>query len=183
MDIFLVRHGEAAASWSKATDPGLSELGKEQALQTAQELLPLLGEKINLISSPLLRAQETSKPLAELLGGADVAIEAAYSEIPSPAPMAQRQDWLREYMAQQWDIQPDSLKAWRAEMMNKLLELEQPSVIFTHFLVLNTVVGSIQGKSETLCFWPDNASVVRLKHCGERLELVEIGRQMSTFVN
>ncbi|MEH6569649.1 MAG: histidine phosphatase family protein [Halioglobus sp.] len=183
MDIFLVRHGEAAASWGKAADPGLSDLGKEQALQTAQELLPLLGEKTNLISSPLLRAQETSKPLAELLGGADVAIEGAYSEIPSPVPMAQRQEWLREYMAQQWDIQPDSLKAWRAEMLTKLLELEQPSVIFTHFLVLNTVVGSIQGKSETLCFRPDNASVVRLKHCGERLELVDIGRQMSTFVN
>ena len=183
MDIFLVRHGEAAASWSEATDPGLSDLGKEQALQTAQELRPLLGEQVNLISSPLLRAQETSKPLAELLGREDVSIEAAYSEIPSPVPMAQRQQWLREFMAQQWDVQPDSLTAWRSQMMKKLLELEQPSVIFTHFLVLNTVVGSIQGKSETLCFRPDNASVVRLKHCGDRLELVEIGRQMSTFVN
>ena len=183
MDIFLVRHGEAAASWSKATDPGLSDLGREQAQQTAQELLPLLGEKINLISSSLLRAQETSKPLAELLGGAEVEIEAAYSEIPSPVPMAQRQDWLREFMTQQWDTQPDALKAWRAQMMKKLLELEQPSVIFTHFLVLNTVVGAIQGKPETLSFWPDNASVVRLKHCGDSLEVVDIGRQMATVVN
>jgi broad specificity phosphatase PhoE len=183
MDIFLVRHGEAAASWGEAADPGLSELGKEQALQTAQELLPHLGKPVNLISSPLLRAQETSQPLAELLGGAAVSIDAAYSESPSPVPMAQRQEWLREFMAQQWDIQPDSLKAWRSEMMRKLLELEQPSVIFTHFLVLNSVVGSIGGKPETLCFRPDNASVVRLKHCGSHLELVDIGRQMSTFVN
>ena len=183
MDIFLVRHGEAAASWGEAADPGLSELGKEQALQTAQELLPLLGESVNLISSPLLRAQETSLPLAELLGGASVSIEPAYSEIPSPVPMAQRQVWLREFMSQQWDMQPDTLQAWRSEMMKKLLELEQPSVIFTHFLVLNSVVGSLQGKPETLCFRPDNASVVRLKHCGSHLELVDIGRQMATFVN
>ena len=86
-------------------------------------------------------------------------------------------------MSQQWDVQPDTLKAWRSVMMKKLLELEQPSVIFTHFLVLNSVVGSIQGKPETLCFRPDNASVVRLKHCGSHLELVDIGRQMATFVN
>ena len=183
MDIFMVRHGEAAASWGEASDPGLSDLGKKQALQTAQELQPLLGKQVNLISSPLLRAQETSKPLAELRGGANVVIEEAYSEIPSPVPLAQRQDWLRAFMAQQWDVQPDSLTAWRSQMIKKLLELEQPSVIFTHFLVLNTVVGSIEGKSETLCFRPDNASVVHLKHCGNHLELVDIGRQMPTFVN
>jgi len=31
MDIFLVRHGEAAASWGESPDPGLSELGRRQA--------------------------------------------------------------------------------------------------------------------------------------------------------
>lgn len=183
MDIFLVRHGEAAQSWGEAKDPGLSDLGKQQAEQTAQELLPLLGKDVDLISSPLLRARETAIPLGRMLGDIDVAIDASYSEIPSPAPLASRQDWLREFMTQQWDIQPESLAVWRSRMIEKLLVLENTSVIFTHFLVLNTVVGSIQGKPETLCFWPDNASVVRLKHCGSRLELVDIGRQMPSFVN
>ena len=32
MKIFLIRHGEASQSWEQSADPGLSELGKEQAL-------------------------------------------------------------------------------------------------------------------------------------------------------
>ena len=37
--IWIVRHGEAAASWEKDPDPGLSALGQEQAERTAQALL------------------------------------------------------------------------------------------------------------------------------------------------
>lgn len=183
MDIFLVRHGEAAASWAESTDPGLSELGLEQAQQTAEELHPLLHPGVQLISSPLLRAQETAAPLVAALGGSQLAIEDAYSEIPSPVPLAQRQSWLRAFMAQHWDSQPEDLQHWRTTMMAKLQMLEAPTVIFTHFLVMNTVVGTLQGRSETLCFWPDNASFIQLRHTGDNLELVALGRQMSSVVN
>ena len=33
--IILVRHGEASAGWSMHPDPGLSELGSEQAAEAA----------------------------------------------------------------------------------------------------------------------------------------------------
>lgn len=183
MDIFLVRHGEAAASWAESTDPGLSELGQQQAQQTAEELHPLLQPGVQLISSPLLRAQETAVPMVAALGGSPVVIDGAYSEIPSPVPLAQRQAWLRAFMAEQWDSQPENLQQWRTTMMAKLQMLESPTVIFTHFLVMNTVVGKLQGRSETLCFWPDNASFIQLRHTGADLELVALGRQMSSVVN
>ena len=48
MKIFLIRHGEAAQSWDQSADPGLSELGKEQAL-----------ECFNTVSYTHLRAHET----------------------------------------------------------------------------------------------------------------------------
>ncbi len=60
MDIFLVRHGEAAASWGQASDPGLSELGIEQASAAAETLRPLLGLETRLLSSPLKRACDTA---------------------------------------------------------------------------------------------------------------------------
>ena len=183
MDIFLVRHGEAAASWSQASDPGLSELGQEQAEIAAQELLPLLSSRVQLISSPLLRARETAAALASALGVVGVEIDDAFCEIPSPVPMQQRQAWLREFMQQQWEAQPESLQDWRAGMMGQLLGLQKQAVVFTHFLVLNAVVGKLQDRGETLCFWPDNASIVRLRHTGSALELVKLGRQMSTVVN
>lgn len=184
MDIYLVRHGEAAASWAESKDPGLSELGHSQARDTASELAKVVdAPSVMLISSPLLRAQETALALSGALGLPAPIIDSAYSEIPSPAPMEQRQEWLRGYMKQQWDEQPQSLQSWRSQMLEKLLGLQQQSVVFTHFLVMNTVVGALQGRSETLCFWPDNASVVKLRHTGDALELVEIGRQMSTVIN
>ena len=58
--IFLVRHGEAAASWGEATDPGLSDKGREQAECAADELASMLGDYTTIVSSPLLRAQETA---------------------------------------------------------------------------------------------------------------------------
>lgn len=183
MDIFLVRHGEAASSWGESRDPGLSELGHSQAEEAAHELLSLTNPAVRIISSPLLRAQETAIPLAHQLGGREVDLDAAFSEIPSPVPLAERQGWLRQFMQQRWDEQPEELHSWRKGMMESLLRLTESTVVFTHFLVMNTVVGQVQGRAETLCFWPDNASIVRLRHTGENLELVELGRQMSTVVN
>jgi broad specificity phosphatase PhoE len=182
MDIFLVRHGEAAAKWGQEPDPGLSELGQQQAETTAMELQPLLAPDVQLLSSPLLRARETADALATKLQ-ASVTIDDVYSEVPSPVPLAERQAWLRSFMTQQWQEQPASLLAWREAMVQGLLALDRPTVVFSHFLVMNTLVGHLQGRDETLCFWPDNAAVVSLRRTAQGLEIVDVGRQMSTVVN
>ena len=41
IDLFLVRHGEAAAGYAEHRDPGLSPLGAEQAALAAQRLTAL----------------------------------------------------------------------------------------------------------------------------------------------
>ena len=56
-------------------------------------------------------------------------------------------------------------------------------MIFTHFLVLNVIVGDVLERPETLVFWPDNASITQLKLTAGKLELVELGVQMETVVN
>ena len=84
IDIYLVRHGEAAASWGQSPDPGLSELGHEQARNAAHALRPLLaGAEPALISSPLARALETAAPLAAELG-LSVQVNEAFKEIQVP---------------------------------------------------------------------------------------------------
>ena len=182
MDIFLVRHGEASASWGEASNPGLSELGHQQAEQAAEDLKPHLGDDIQLISSPLLRAKETAKPLAKALT-AEVAINDAFSEIPSPVPFDERQAWLKTFFKESWRQQPKSLHLWREHAISGLVALERPTVIFSHFLILNAVVGQLTGREETVFFAPDNASITKLKLEGGRLQLVELGRQMKTHVN
>ena len=183
MNIYLVRHGEAAAAWGQDPNPGLSPLGVEQAEAAAQLLLPRLDDAVQLVSSPLQRAQETSTPFSDALG-LEVRVEEAFSEIPAPVPLAERQNWLRGFMQQNWAGQPDELVLWRENALNQLRSFETTTVVFTHFLVLNAIVGQIQQRAETLCFWPDNASVTQLRLNGEQgLELVELGAQMDTVVN
>ena len=182
MDIFLVRHGEAASSWGQSSDPGLSELGARQALQASHQLEALIPGNIQLLSSPLARARETAAPLADALD-LPVLVDDVFREIPSPVALPQRQDWLRQFMRQSWDEQPDELSQWRDAASQTLLELRLPAVVFTHFLVINAIVGQILGRKETLCFMPDNASITRLHHTGTALELVALGREMETVVN
>lgn len=183
MDIYLVRHGEAAAKWGQSSDPGLSELGRVQARGSAEALLPCLSADVRLVSSPLQRARETALELSELLGNRAIDIDGAYSEIPAPVPLEQRQQWLRAFMQEHWDEQPEQLHQWRRSILSSLGSLESETVVFSHFLVINTVVGSLQRRGETLCCWPDNAAIVHLRKVGSSLELIDLGRQMQTVVN
>ena len=54
----MVRHGRAAAGWDTDVDPGLDEVGREQASATAQRLAQL--SQMALVSSPMTRCQETA---------------------------------------------------------------------------------------------------------------------------
>ena len=182
MDIYIVRHGEAASAWGQSADPGLSELGLAQAEAAARSLAVMRGRNVQLLSSPLLRAQETARATAETLDLA-VAIDPTFREIPSPVPLDQRQDWLRSFMGQNWQQQPESLLQWRQSILQRLTQLSRPSIIFSHFLVINAVVGALEGSEQTLCCRPDNGAIVQLSLVDGQLELVSRGAQMDTRVN
>ncbi|WOJ93398.1 histidine phosphatase family protein [Congregibacter variabilis] len=181
--IYLVRHGEAAARWGQSADPGLSELGLRQAKAAAEGLeAQLTASEISLVSSPLLRAQETAGPLAERLA-TSVTIDERFREIPSPVPLAQRQDWLRGFMRQEWTVQHESLHAWRESIVQAVEQLPGSTVVFTHFLVINALVGWYTQREETLVFWPDNASITVLERSPSQISVSVLGDQMSTVVN
>jgi len=109
--------------------------------------------------------------------------DAAFREIPAPVPLSQRQAWLRWVMRQQWGGQEPGLVAWRDTLLERLLSLEDSTVIFTHFLVINAVVGQVLGREETLWFWPDNGSITHLRRMETHLELVHQGAEMRSTVN
>lgn len=182
MDILLVRHGEAAAEWGQHEDPGLSALGRQQAGDAARALRHRFAPEWELYSSPKARALETAEPLACALD-VEVRVEEAFSEIPAPVPLERRKAWLRQFMQQQWRGQPDTLWQWRDRMLGCVRELEAPAVIYTHFLVINTVVAAAEQRDETLCFWPDNGSITHLRLDNGRLEVLALGKAMKTVVN
>ncbi len=182
MKLYLVRHGEAAASWGQDPDPGLSDTGLEQARRVARALLPALPGDSALLSSPLARARQTSEPLADELQSV-VSIDPVFREIPAPVPLSERQGWLQRFMTQHWHEQSAELLNWRSAVLERLVQMQGPTVIFTHFLVINAVVGSVTGRAETLCCWPANGSITELTLESGQLSLTSLGEQMQTHVN
>ena len=182
MSIFLVRHGEAAARWHESDDPGLSELGRQQAADAARQLLEQIPPRVRLLSSPLQRARETAAPLAAALGG-EPAIAKPFREIPTPVAMADRQTWLNRIARQTWGEQDAMVQDWRQALLDALREIREPTVVFTHFMVLNVIVGELQDDNRVVSFLPDNASVTTLQGFGDELQLAELGRQFRTRVD
>jgi broad specificity phosphatase PhoE len=69
MDLFLIRHGQPdwAPDQIARNNPGLTELGHEQAARVAHRLAAVEGIA-EVWASPMLRALETSQPVATELG-------------------------------------------------------------------------------------------------------------------
>ena len=180
INIYLIRHGEAAAKWSQSRDPGLSELGKQQS----RGLLTSLAEMSSIqsiYSSPLMRARETAIPLSDSLN-IEPLIETSYRELPSPQNLTDRTAWLRERMAETWSEQEQSLLQWRDQAYQALLKLPQDSAIFSHYMLINAVVSRVTGNPDMVCFKPDNGSVSHFQLSEGQLSLVALGREFNTRV-
>ncbi|MGB3624917.1 MAG: histidine phosphatase family protein [Henriciella sp.] len=177
--IWLVRHGEAAAGWGEADDPGLSALGHKQA-DAAADILSSQSI-VKIICSPMTRCQETARPFstrAEL----DVRTEARVSEIPTPEGLSDRRAWLSGFMAGDWSEAPALLVDWKSDLIQTLDGLEDNTVVFTHFIAINTIVGHLTGSAKVTNFRPGHCSITKLKTSPEGLSVAELGSESATRV-
>ena len=173
--IYLVRHGKAKGEWGAERDPGLDEVGREQARAAAHSLAPLGPLKI--VSSPYARTQETSMPLAEIWNVIP-AIEERIGEIPSPTQdPAGRVQWFHRVMALKWPDLDENLKAWRRGIIDALHEFAEDTVLFSHSIAINVVVGEATGDDRVVCFWPGNGSITIIDANNRMLRLVKKGME------
>lgn len=178
--VFLVRHGKAAAGWDADRDPGLDETGHEQATALAAEMARL--GPMALLTSPLRRARETAAPLARLWG-VEPLVEPRLAEVPSAVEdLALRGAWLKEFARGDWSRAGAVQQAWRQGVIEALLGFAADTVIFSHFIPLNVVVGAASGTAEVLVFQPDYCSVTQFDNGGGRLRLVQRGREAASRV-
>jgi broad specificity phosphatase PhoE len=183
--IALVRHGRASAGWNTALDPELDELGRAQAEDVAQKLVSIFGEtKTEVISSPLMRCQQTAKPFAKLVS-ADVRIFSEVAEIPSPVgiEMSDRVDWLRKVMQGNWaDLSANYLE-YRDAIVKFVQAIDQNTVIFSHFIAINAIVGSIIKDGRLVIHKLDNCSITILEIGSDgALRIVQGGHEADTLI-
>ncbi|HEX9259560.1 MAG TPA: histidine phosphatase family protein [Acidimicrobiales bacterium] len=179
--LHLVRHGRAAAGWDDDPDPPLDDLGRDQAEAVAALLAPL--GPLGLVSSPLQRTRQTAEPLARRWG-VEALIEPTVREIPSPdgVPMNRRTDWLREALSGTWaDLGPRYVE-YRDTMLATLAALERDTVVVSHFVAINAVVGACLGDDRVLLHSLDNCSVTVVEVGAGRFRLVKSGHEADTLI-
>jgi broad specificity phosphatase PhoE len=179
--LYLIRHGEPAGTWTDSPDPGLSTLGHEQAKAAAERLRAFAS--LDIVTSPLRRAQETATPFAQMRG-VSAKIVRAVAEIPTPSEVAleHRGDWLRAVMAGKWSDAERPLQDWRAQVIEYLLRLPRDTAVFSHYVAINVAAGAARHDDRVTVFAPTHASITILDATPRGLEEVELGRAGETTV-
>ena len=181
-DIWLVRHGEAAAGFGEDVDPGLSPLGHEQAHAAERLLTPVVPASASLLSSPKRRALETGAPLARLRQQ-QLVTDPRFIELPSPGALDERHAWIQSVLQANWSELPSAVSAWQSRIFDALAACGGPTVIFTHFLVINSVEAQISGDDTVLQCMPSNGSVHHLSVSGGQWAWVSRGEMLESIVN
>jgi len=178
--IYMVRHGQAAAAWSDDLDPGLDALGKSQADAAADKLM--IYAPLEVVSSPLKRALETSHPYAQK-SNTQVKLERRVAEIPSPnLGLESRGIWLGKVMRGTWAETSDELLYWRTALIDYLCQIKKDTAVFSHFIAINVAVGNAIKDDRVVHFRPDNCSISILETDGASLVLIEKGDQAQTHI-
>jgi probable phosphoglycerate mutase len=180
--IILVRHGEASAKWSVHPNPGLSELGHEQAKDAGR----LIKEKISsyqLLSSPKKRAVETMEAMSEEKKY-NFQIDSIFTEIPSSKiNVKQKQEWLKEIFIAPIEALPKDVKEWRNNLINWLKSANGNFIVTTHFMVINSLVSYITKNNKISCFHPDYVSRTELFIKDGELTQLILGDDKKTVIN
>jgi len=180
--IYMVRHGRASAGWDTALDPGLDELGQAQARQAADQLQSL--QLSNIITSPLLRCQQTASPLAQMWNVVPQ-VCAEVSEIPSPkgVAMSDRIVWLRQAMQGTWSELGSDYVAYRDCITDFVRGIQTDTVIFSHFIAINAVIGGVIGDDRLVIRSLDNCSITIFERDATgNLLLVHGGHEADTLI-
>jgi len=190
-NIYLIRHGEAIDGWT-SLDPKLSDKGRKQAKNLRHFIDKRNLENIEVISSPLLRCIETSE-IALSKYNKGIIIEQNFRELPSPVKdLNLRVDWLKKVLPLTWEelendkesqLSDIDYSEWKKNIINTVLSFKNETIIFTHFVVINHIVGSILGSNKVVNFYPNNCSITQIAIKNNNLEIIEFGESQITKVN
>lgn len=177
--IYLIRHGEAAASWGTHPDPGLSDTGHAQAGAVAEILRDLGIERA--YTSPMARCQETGRAFATV-SGLDLTVEPNVTEIPTPSEITDRVPWLRELMSGVWSDAPQLVQTWRHHLIETVSRLPANTAVFTHFVAINAIVGQLEATDAVTVFRPNYCSLTKIDVSGSGMRLAERGQSLETKI-
>ena len=191
INIYLIRHGKASSGWD-TMDPNLDLTGKEQSDKIALKLSQIAKEPFDVFSSPLIRCIETAEPFSKVKNK-KIKIEDRIIEIPSPIKnLKKRVVWLKKVLPLTWEeliSDEDSKESkidyflWRENILKFFLSLNKDTFIFTHYLVINSIISYLKKSDKVVFFNPDNTSLTHLSLSDKKLKIISLGDEASTIIN
>jgi broad specificity phosphatase PhoE len=178
--VVLIRHAHPGGGYGEDHDPGLDDVGLRQAAAMTAAVAPLGPRPVYV--SPLRRTRETAAVL-ERRWATEATVEPRVGEIPSPfESLEERAVWLREVLPSTWANQPAELVQWRGSLLAALRELSHDTIVVTHFVAINAVVGAATGDDRITSCMPDYCSQTVLDVDADGFRLIEMGAQASTRI-
>ena len=175
--VVFVRHGKPDGTWGRDPDPGLDPRGHEQARAVA-DVLGSVGP-LPIVVSPLRRTLETAAPLAERWG-VEAVIEAGVGELAAPPnPTPDHASWLQTLMAGRGVDHPEVMTPFRNRVLRAIRTITTDTVVVSHFLAINAVVGVATNDDRVVCFAPGHCSRTVIEITEGELTLVELGETAS----
>ena len=90
---------------------------------------------------------------------------------------------MRKVFQENWSDQENFLTDWRNTLLDYVRGLEEDTVIFTHYVAINAVVGAATGSDAVLNMQPDNGSITIIENDKGTLTLIEKGAENTTKIN
>ena len=189
--IYLIRHGQAEDGWT-SLDPGLSKAGEKQSKDLSKKINRIITGKESFVSSPLKRCLETANIS---LAGNDfnIEIDKTFAELPSPiSDLNKRVVWLKRVLPLTWEeLENDPVSAsscisyssWREDVIRSLLKLKGDSIIFSHYVVINSVIGWVLNSNKVVNFNPVNCSITELEINKGKISILSLGEENLSKVN
>ena len=72
---------------------------------------------------------------------------------------------------------------WQSKILSTLKSFTEPTIIFSHFMVINIVVSTLKNDPRVVSFYPDNCSITEIENNESTLNLISIGNELQTHVN
>ena len=103
-----------------------------------------------------------------------------------------RVDWLKRVLPLNWEeLEKDKESKlsnidyylWRKKIISKIISFKNETVIFTHFVVINNVIGKITNSKKVINFYPDNCSITEIGIKNNKMELIKLGNNSISKVN
>jgi len=144
--IYLVCHVSTVESWRTALDAPLSESGRRQA----------------------------DKVAPATLWQTDVHVEPRITKILAPSSDPKiRGEWLMQTSAAKWSAREPKFKECRDNVLSALSKVIEETVMVTHCMVVNAVVGAATGDDQVICFHPDDTDTTVIDKIGGRFNVID----------